>query len=147
MLFQLGPITIDSPSGLNATGTMREFGGDFAVKPVVGAQQPREFVGPSDGRIQIVGKLFPFGAARAGMPTGLPEIDLLESMSASGEPQILVRGDGTNLGYWLIEKVNVSTQNLSSTGIGRDIDYSINIVQSSNGPSAASLLSVLSSLI
>ena len=135
MLFQLGPITVDSPGPFNATNTNEEFGADYAVKPVVGAQQPREFMGPADHRFTLSGKLFPQFFGRNGQATGLDEIQMLRSLTGTGDPQILVRGDGYNLGWWLIEKVTQKSSTLDAHGIGRQIAFDITLVES---PTSAS---------
>lgn len=146
MLFQLGPVTFDCPAGLNATGTAEEFGGDFAVKAVVGAQQPREFVGASDRSFSLSGDLFPYAAARAGQDTGLDDIETLRGIATSGDPQILVRGDGENLGWFLVEKVTQTATALSATGIGRKIGYTVKLVESPTAADQASTTGVLAQL-
>lgn len=143
MLFQLGPITIDAPAGLNATDTTEEWGSDFAVKPVVGAQQPREFVGAADHRFTLSGKLYPYANARAGQDTGLEAFDVLRGMAGTGEPQLVMRGDFTNLGWFLIEKVTRNDAVLGLAGIGREISYTISLVESPNSGSAGGIQGVL----
>ncbi len=146
MLFQLGLITIDSPGPFNATDSSEEFGGDHAVKAVVGARQPREFVGPADGKMTLSGTLFPDLFARYGHATGLNEVETLRAMAEGGAPQILVRGDGSNLGWWIIEKVSQKASKLSAGGVGRVIAYDIALVKSAASASPADALNLLVSL-
>jgi hypothetical protein len=140
MLFQLGPLTIDV-APFNADRLKRVAGADFAVKPVVGAQQPREFMGESDEKITLSGTLFP---TRLG---GLDELATLDAMRASGEPQLLVRNDGANLGWFLIEKVEEDV-NLAGvvSAVGATLHYAIDLVKSPNAASAGSIIATLISM-
>ena len=144
MLFQLGAITFDRK--VDAEATDEDFGGDFAVKAVVGARQPREFTGPSDHKFTLNGELLPYFHNRIGIGSGLDEVATLKAMAESGEPQILVRGDGTNMGWWLIEKGSLKSTRLSSQGIGHQIHYSLNLVESPVAASSGSLLTLLTQL-
>ena len=146
-LYQIGAITMDCPMGLNPQEADEEFGADFAVKPVVGAQQPREFVGPADNRLTLSGTIFPFRFAAAGGSSGQSEIALLKSYAGSGQPQPIVRGDGLNMGFYLIEKAQLKHRDLSRIGIGRRQSFAISLVQSPTGPSAQSLTNLLTGII
>ncbi len=146
MLFQLGPLTIDSPGPFNATDAGEDFGASYAVKPIVGAAPDREFVGPDDTKRTISGTLFPMFFARNGLGTGLDAIEMLRSMTQSGAPQLLVRGDGTNLGWWLVEHVRQRTKNIGVQGIGREVSYDIELVASSTAASPDQILTTLITL-
>lgn len=147
MLYQLGTLTIDSPGPFNATGTDEEFGADFAVKPVVGAEPPSEFTGPQNGRFTISGKLFPYFFAEHGQGSGLEEIEDLRAMAMSGQPQILVRGDGRNMKWWLIEKVRKRDEMLGPEGIGQEITWDIALRSSPKPASAGGMLATFTRLI
>jgi uncharacterized protein len=147
MLYTIGTLVMDTPMGLNPQEVSEEFGGDFAVKPVVGAMQPREFVGPADTRLTLMGTIFPFRFVAAGGSSGLNEIETLRTMAASGEPYNVVRGDGVNLGPYLIERVSIGQRNLGKQGIGREQQFSIAMVKSPKGPSKPSLLNVFQGII
>jgi len=155
MLFQLGYVTVDSPNDhvtfdspgpFNVTETSEEFGGDHAVKAVVGARQPREFVGPADRKMTLSGTLFPDFFARAGYATGLDEVETLRAMAENGKPQILVRGDGVNLGWWIIEKVSQKSSKLSADGVGKVITFDIALVKSTASADPADALHLVTSL-
>lgn len=139
MLYQLGGLQI-SVAPFNAHEVSSEVGADFATKDVIGVPRPREFTGEADEKHSLSGRLFPF---RLG---GLDELDTLEAMARSGEPQILVRGDGRNLGWHLIEKVKRKESYLAGNGVGRQIEVEIELVASPNPASPASMLSLLFSL-
>lgn len=146
MLFQLGLVTFDCPGPLNADETTETFGHDYAVKAVVGAQQPREPMGPSDHKFTLSGELRPYFFAGYGQGSGLDEVEALKSMAASGDPQILVRGDGTNMGWWFIERGSLKSTKLSQQGIGQMIHHSVDLVESPNAASPAAMLSLLTQL-
>lgn len=134
MLYLIGSVLVDSPGGLNAQEVNEENGGDFAVKPVVGAQPNREFVGQADTRFSLAGKIYPYRFSAFGLSSGLDELDELKAIAASGEPQLLMRGDFMNLGWFVIEKNTIHSSTLSATGIGREVFFSVNLVSS---PSAS----------
>lgn len=146
MLFQLGLVTIDDPGPFNADGTEEDFGAGYAVKPVVGAAPNREFVGPDDTRMVISGTLFPHFFSRHGQASGLSEVEMLRAITATGKPQCLVRGDGVNLGWWLVDRVRQRSKHLSRRGVGREIAYEIQLVQSPDAASPADILSTLTLL-
>ena len=146
-LYMVGGILMTCPMGLNPQDVVEEFGGDFAVKPVVGAQQPREFVGPADTRLTLSGTIFPFRFAAAGGSSGQAEIAALKSYAAAGQPLPVMRGDGLNMGYYLVEKVQIKHSKLSVIGIGRQQEFVLQMVQSPTGPAAASMVSLFTGLI
>lgn len=48
-------------------------------------------------------------------------------MRSSGTGQILVRGDGANLGWFVIEKVNEKSSYLTAQGIGRRLEFDMTL--------------------
>jgi phage protein U len=94
-LYQLGAIQFQV-APVNISEVSRETGSDFAAKDVMGAPRPREFVGEADERLTFAGTLFPqmFG--------GLSGIDALQSIARAGQPQMLMRGDGSVFGWYVI---------------------------------------------
>ena len=145
-LFVVGAILMRAPMGLNPQDVAEEFGGDFAVKPVLGARQPREFVGPSDRRMTLAGTIFPFRFAAAGGSDGQAEIAQLESYANAGEPIPITRG-GRPLGFYVIEKVQLRHSHLSTLGTGRQQEFVLQMALSPNGPSTATALSLFTGLI
>lgn len=135
MLYQFGSVTFEVWP-VNAEQVNHETGYDFVAKDVMGAMRPREAMGVGDEFFDISGRLFPekFG--------GLGTMDTLQSMCASGSAHILVRGDGRNLGWYMIEKIREKSSYLDSEGVGKLIDFDINLVRAPR-PSAASYISTL----
>ncbi|MGI3901224.1 MAG: phage tail protein [Janthinobacterium lividum] len=153
MLYQLGALTFSCPGPLGADETEETFGHDFAVKPVVGAQQPRESMGPADHKFMLSGTLLPYFHARIGLGSGLGEVATLKSMARGGQSYPLVRGDGVLIGaeeggtgWWLIERGSLKSSRLGSQGIGNVISYSMTLVESPNLPSSGSLIGLLEQL-
>jgi len=139
MLFCLGSLSIKVVP-FNVEDVSRETGFDFAAKDIMDQPRPREPAGEGDEKITFRGKLFPHRL------NGLSELEQLHAMRQSGSPQILVRGDGANLGWYLIEKVHEHSTYLNPWGVGRQIEVTIDLVKSPNTPSAQSLLGMLLSL-
>lgn len=139
MLYQLGTVQFEV-FPVNIHGVDREVGADFAAKDIVGAARPREFVGEADGPASLSGRLFPqkFG--------GLGGLAALEAMARSGQPQMLVRGDGEVFGWHVIEKVKSRSGFLDRRGVGRVIDFEVQLMKSPRAASAQAMLSTLMSL-
>jgi phage protein U len=135
-LYQLGAIQFQV-APVNVSEVSRETGSDFAAKDVMGAPRPREFVGEADERLTFAGTMFPqkFG--------GLSGIDTLQSIARAGQPQMLMRGDGAVFGWYVIEKVTDKHSYLDVAGVGRMIQFEIELVKSPNAASAASMMSTL----
>ena len=68
-------------------------------------------------------------------------------MRSKGDPQILVRGDGRNMGWFLIEQVHEKSGYLNARGVGREIEVTIELVKSPDGASPTAMLSTLMSLL
>lgn len=139
MLMQLGALTFEVWP-FNTQSYSRDSGYDFAAKDVMGAQRPREAMGEGDETMTINFRLFP---EKLG---GLEGLEILNAMRASGTAQILVRGDGKNLGWFLIDGVSEQSSWLDATGVGKIVEGSISLVRSPK-PSASSMLRTMISLM
>lgn len=146
VLYMIGAVALLCPMGLNPQDVVEEFGGDFAVKPLVGAPQSREFVGPADTRLTLSGKIFPFRFGAAGGSSGQAEIAALKGYAASGQPQPVTRGDGLPMGFYVIEKGQLKHARLSVYGIGREQDFTLQLVQVPSGPSPTQAISLYTGL-
>lgn len=135
MLMQLGSVTFEVwPFNLHEYS--RDTGYDFAAKDVMGGMRPREAMGEGDETMSISGRLFP---EKLG---GLGTLATLHAMRSSGTAQILVRGDGTNLGWFLIEKVSERSSFIDAQGVGRQIEFTISLTRARK-PTVASYLTTL----
>lgn len=135
MLMQLGEVTFEVIP-FNTDGYSRDASFDFAAHDVMGRMRPRESMGEGDETWSISGKLFPshFG--------GMGTLDTLSKMRSAGSAQPLVRGDGRNLGWFLIESVSERSSWLRRDGVGGQIEFDISLVRSPK-PSPASMMQTL----
>jgi phage protein U len=128
MLMMLGPVQFEVlPFNTNNIGHGHE--ASFAEKPVLGTRPPLEFVGEGAESWTIKAKLFPekFG--------GLDQLNTLYQARSSGQPQYLMRGDGTVMGWVVILSVNERSTYLDARGVGKAIDLDIS-VKRCDAPSA-----------
>ena len=139
MLYQLGSVTF-SVAPINIDAADLTMGSDFAAHEVIGAPKPRESTGQADTRLRLSGKLFPERFSIGAWPS-------LQAMATSGTPQMLIRGDGTVMGWQLIEKVTEKHSFLGVNGVGRQIEFDIEMVQSPDGASAGAMLNLLGDLV
>jgi phage protein U len=138
MLYMLGDVVFElQPTNLDTVN--RERGQDWAAKAIVGAQKPREAMGVADAAVTLFGKLFPHRY-------GLGGLEALAAMAEGTAPQMLIRGDGTVLGWHCIERVKEKHTYLDNEGVGRVIDIEITLTQSPDGPGAGAMMSLLQGL-
>lgn len=138
MLAQLGSTTFEIVP-FNAIGTGHDAGADFAEKAVMGRRPPLEFVGEAPESFTIQAKLFP---AKFG---GMSSLDGLHKQRQAGKALPLMRGDGTPLGWVVIEKVAERASFLDAKGVGQVIEVDIT-VKRSDPPGAGGIFSILSGL-
>jgi len=139
MLYSLGSLSIEV-APFNVHEVTESGSPDYAAKPVVGAEQPLEFVGEGSNEMTLSGRLFPMSLG------GLDELELLTQMRVSGKPQYLMRGDGTPRGWWVITNVNTRSAYLGRVGIGKQIDVSISLIRAQK-PAAQSFFSLVAGLL
>lgn len=142
VLYQLGAVEFEGPGDLNATKFSTTGNFDIAWKDVVNGPKPGERIGEGEVETTISAKVFPMTWS-----DGLTSIGLLDQMRAAGEQQILVRGDGANLGWWIITKVKTEHDKLDASGVGKDIDVEITLRQSPSGPDPISYIQTLYRLL
>lgn len=135
MLFQLGSVTFEVWP-FNVDNYTHQTGYDFAVKETIGNRKPREGTGIGDEYLDFSGKLFP---EKLG---GTATMDVLQSMLESGSSHILVRGDGRNMGWFIIEKVRQRASHINREGVGRLIEFDIALTRADK-PTPASYIATL----
>jgi phage protein U len=138
MLMTLGPIRFEVYP-FNATEYDHGHESSFVEKPVLGARPPLEWVGEGAENWSIRAIIFPhrFG--------GLGDLKKLYQARAAGRPLYLMRGDGAQMGWVVIEKVSERSSYLDADGIGRVIDVDISVRRSAK-PSNGSFFSVISGM-
>ncbi|MGA2491839.1 MAG: phage tail protein [Roseiarcus sp.] len=138
MLYMLGGVVFDVvPTNLDTVN--RERGQDWAAKAIVGAQKPREAMGVADAPVTLFGKLFPHRFGMGGL-------EALAAMAEGIAPQMLIRGDGTVLGWHCVERVKEKHSYLDAEGVGRVIDVEITLTQSPSGAGAGAMMTLLQGL-
>lgn len=120
MLMMLGPVVMDVWP-FNPTETDHEGGGDYVEKPVMGRRPPLEFVGEASETFSITAKLFP---EKLG---GLGNLSALSAMRKSGVPQYFMRGDGTPMGWVVVERVSERSSYLDAKGVGRVVEVDVSL--------------------
>jgi hypothetical protein len=138
MLMTLGPIKFEVYP-FNATEYGHDHETTFVEKPVLGARPPLEWVGEGAEGWSITAKIFPhrFG--------GLGDIKKLYQARAAGRPLYLMRGDGAQMGWVVIDRVSERSSYLDARGIGRAIEVDISVRRSAK-PSNGSFFSVFSGM-
>jgi phage protein U len=138
MLMTLGPIRFEVYP-FNATEYDHGHESSFVEKPVLGARPPLEWVGEGAESWSIRAIIFPhrFG--------GLGDVKKLYQARAAGRPLYLMRGDGAQMGWVVIERVSERSSYLDAEGIGRVIDVDIAVRRAAK-PSNGSFFSVFSGM-
>ena len=139
ILYQLGAFTFDV-FPVNVHEVERQMGANYAAKDIMGAMRPREFTGEADDRVKLSGRLFP---QRLGGTSG---IGALQALTRTGEPQLLIRGDGEVLGWYLIEQVTDKHTFLDVAGVGRMIELDLELVKTPLRASASEMIATIASL-
>jgi phage protein U len=122
-LYTLGSLTFEQlPFSLTAVVASRA--ADWAAKDVLGTMRPREFTGLGDERLEFTGRLFPQTFA-----DNKNSRDLLDQMRRSSSPFHLMRGDGANMGWYVIESVTEEESYLDRKGRGKLVDYRLMLVR------------------
>ena len=138
MLMVLGPIQFDVWP-FNATDYEHGHETSFTAKPVLGTRPPLEWVGEGPESWVIKARIFP------GRFGGLEDLKKLAQARASGRPQYLMRGDGAQMGWVVIEQVHERSSFLDARGVGQVIDIDITVKRATK-PSNGSYFSLLSGL-
>jgi phage protein U len=136
MLMALGPIRFEVYP-FNVIGYEHEHETSFVEKPVLGTRPPLEWVGEGPESWSLTAKIFPhkFG--------GLGDLKKLYQARAAGRPLYLMRGDGAQMGWVVIESVSERSAFLDANGIGKVIEVDIWVRRSSK-PSNGSFFSAFS---
>jgi len=134
-LMTLGPVTFEVYP-FNATGYTHSHASDFANKPIIGAREALEWVGEGAETWTIKAKIFPFKFG------GMGDLEKLRQARQSGQPQYMMRGDGSLMGWVVIESVTETSSYLSAVGVGKVVEIDIR-VRRSERPSNGSFFSVM----
>ena len=139
MLYQLGAVQFDVQP-VNIDRAMIATGSDYAVHDVMSAPKQREYMGPGDMLVRLSGRIFPHKFGMGGFPT-------LQAMASMGAPQMLIRGDGLVLGWMDVIRIRERDSFLDATGVGRVVDFDIEMVAANGAASAGAMISLLGALV
>lgn len=129
MLYQVGAVQLDVYP-VNVNEITHKVGADFASHDVIGAPKPLEFTGPADETLSLSGQLVTHRHIGA-----LEGLDALKTMARSGEPQMVMRGDGKCFGWMAIKSVEGKETYLDGSGVGRIIAVTVELQVAPDGPS------------
>jgi len=90
---------------------------DWAKKEIAGAAIYREWVGENDETLYFRGRIFPY---RIG---GMGPLEIFEATRRAGVANMMLRGDGTVLGWYVCEKLVRAHTFLGAEGIGQQIAF------------------------
>ena len=135
MLLQIGPLqfTIDP---FNAHEISRAAKTEFAKKDVINRSKIYEHTGEGDDSYVVRGRLFPYKMG------GLGVLALAHTIREQGQAQMMVRGDGNVLGWFVITEITELSSHLGGDGVGQLIDIEISL-ERADKPSAQQYFSNL----
>jgi len=90
---------------------------DWAHKEIAGAPIYREWVGENDELVYIRGMVFPYRIR------GLSMLEMFEAKRRQGIADMIVRGDGRPMGWFVCEKLIRQHHFLSTEGVGQQITF------------------------
>jgi phage protein U len=138
MLLSIGPVIFDQV--VNATDYERTTAQDFARKDVISARKGFEDVGPGDDTLTINGAVFPDHLGGRSAPA------LLRAMADQRTPQLILWGDGSVAGWWLVTETREKGTYLAADGHARMVEMTVTC-QRCDQPSAADIFAALISLL
>ncbi|MGV1823246.1 phage tail protein [Agrobacterium vitis] len=138
MLYQIGVVTFDLK--FNLDGVSRETTADFVDKPVIGERPPLEAMGEGPEQMTLAGRLFPDKLG------GLSNLKALQTLLKNQVPQLVVRGDGEVMGWFVITRITEGHTYLNTKGVGQVIDMQIEL-KKSDAPDGESYFSTLWELV
>ena len=138
MLMMIGLVALEV-APFNATEYTHAQSASHAEKPVLGTRAPLEFTGQGAETWQVRANLFPerFG--------GEDNLTTLSLMCSSGLPQYMARGDGSLMGWVIIESVSERSSFLDASGVGKVIEVDISL-RRSQAPTVAGYFAALSAV-
>ncbi len=138
MLMLIGPVRLEV-APFNATEYTHTHGASHVEKPIMGVRPPLEWTGDTSESWLLRANLFPetFGGESA--------LTVLAFMRKSGVPQYMLRGDGTLMGWVVIDSVTERSSFLDGSGVGRMIEVDI-AMRRSQAPTPAGYFQALRGL-
>lgn len=98
-----------------------------ARNPRVGARDATQYVGPGDETISLSGTVY------AEICDGRTNLDALRKLADAGDANLLIVGDGTVIGKFVIEGIDERHIALTNNGTPRAIDFTVDLLRVDNG--------------
>lgn len=132
MLAALGPVIFDLKTDLQSISSKES--SSWAKHEVMGAPLVYEDTGDGESTVTLKGTIHPYHFG------GLGGLAALRSARAAKMPLPLMRGDFTPLGWFVINEISRDDSDLSFEGIGKEIDYTVDLLRVDGPGGAESLL-------
>lgn len=87
----------------------------------VGLRPARQYIGPDDEGITLQGVLLPE------ISGGQPSLDVLRAMGDTGDAWVLIDGNGTLYGLFVIESLNATKTVFFADGAARRIEFTLTL--------------------
>lgn len=124
-LAALGPVIFNLKFDLQ--GIEQSAKSSFAKHDVMGAAPVYEDTGDEESTVTLKGTLYPYFFG------GLNGLAALEAARQAKVPLPLMRGDYIPIGWFVIDRITRSDAELdASEGIGREIEYSVDLLRVDN---------------
>lgn len=120
MLYMIGPVSV-ALKPFNVDKVSRKTEASLAEKGLIGGLPGDEHTGYKQS-FTLSGTVLPFR-----FPGGLSSLEVLHEMCATGIRAMLIRGDGTVLGWCAIESVEENHEHLQADGVGFVVTHSISL--------------------
>lgn len=141
MLFQLGAVTIDvGPYNVNEVS--RQAKADFAAHDLINRIKGQEPVGEGDDTLSLKGQILPSKARL----DGSAHLETLHGMRRAQQPVLVMRGDGRNMGWFVITDIDEEHETLSNRGVGHVIKHEVKLLKV-DGPGTDGGLGLLTQII
>lgn len=80
-----------------------------------------QFVGPGDDTINLFGIIYPHYKG------GLAQVATMRQEASKGEPLMLVQGNGTVLGHWVIASITETEDTFFKDGAPKKVEFSLQL--------------------
>lgn len=135
MLYQFGPVSF-AVRPLNAATIQQTASTTFAKKPILGTRVDLEHTGEAEQTVTLSGATFPVEIG------GENELLQLQAVRRSAVPHLLMRGDGVPLGWFVVETIDSTGEDIDFDGAPRYLSYTIAFCRAAKPPAPAASISI-----
>jgi phage protein U len=91
----------------------------WASQERLGAREALQFTGPGSETIDLRGVIYPFHRGGDG------QVDQMRAAAAAGEPLMVVAGDGSVMGKWVIASIREDQKIFARKGAPRRVEFTM----------------------